>query len=415
MLRNAKLLGRTALGFLVGMAACQQDELLRPPSLVPVDPLFTRFVSVGNSITAGFSAGGISDTTQQRAYAVLVARQMRTPFYIPSMNVPGCPAPFTNVFTQTRLSPIPCLLRKFDPVPPPFISNVAVPGAEVMDAVANIDTASNANALTIFFLGGLTQMQMLQRARPTFVSVWIGNNDALGAATNMANAGDSTLLTPPATFATRYSQMMTAIDVAQPAGGVLIGVANVVTPANRQGPPPIPPTVPLANGVPYFSYGSTYYLLDQGGQIPGPFTAAASCAPPRGDSVLVPFPFGGALISGGATLNCTEPQTIQPAELTKLVSTVAAYNQTIQTAAAARGWLYVNPNPTLDSLRAIATEVAFFPNFGAPTPTACNANPFGLAFSCDAIHPSARTHKLLANKLIQGINLAYGTGITVIP
>jgi hypothetical protein len=94
---------------------------------------------------------------------------------------------------------------------------------------------------------------------------------------------------------------------------------------------------------------------------------------------------------------------------------VAQYNQTISTAATARGWLYVDPNPTLDSLRRIPTQVAFFPNFGAPAPTPCSASPFGLAFTCDAIHPAAAIHKLLANKLIQGINAAYSTTLAAIP
>ncbi len=408
------------LGLLLAAAACENDQLNRPFATTPVDPLFDRYVSMGNSITAGFQSGGILDSTQQQSYAVLLAQSMHSPFYSPLLNQPGCPPPFTNVFTQARLpsktagdppsTGTTCKLRKIPQNPPPFISNTAVPGAEVIDIFKNLDPTSNPNSLTQFFLGGLTQVQMMRRAHPTFVSVWIGNNDVLGAATNAANAGDSTLITPVATFQANYGAMLDSIADAGPQGVVLIGVANLVSVANRTG---LPQTQPPANGVPFFSYGSTYFVLDAAGQIPGPFTAAATCAPPRGDSVLVPFPLGGALIAAGGTLTCTEPQTIQPAELAKLSTTVAAYNTYISAQATAHGWTYVDPNPALDSLRRIPTQVAFFPGFNAPC--ANNPPPFGLAFSCDGIHPSAATHRLLAQKLRLAINAAYATDLPPIP
>jgi lysophospholipase L1-like esterase len=406
-----------ALGLLLAAAACQNDEVNRPFSNIPVDPMFERYVSMGNSITAGFQSGGINDSTQLQAYPVLLARAMHSPFFPPLLNrVPGamgCPPPFTNVFTvpPTRVgggTATTCGLRRIPPIPPPYISNTAVPGAEVIDIYANAGAGTNPNTLTQFILGGLTQTQMMQKAQPSFVSVWIGNNDVLGAATNSTNAGDSTLITPVATFQANYSAMLDSIETVNPAGVILIGVANVVGIADRTG---LPPTQPPANGVSFFSYGSTYFALDAAGAIPGPFTAAATCAPPRGDSVLVPFPLGGALIAGGGTLTCNEPQTIQPAEAVKLATTVAAYNTYISGQATARGWAYLDPNPTLDSLRRIPTQVAFFPGFN----TACIANPFGLAFSCDGIHPSAASHRLFAQKLRLAINSAYSTAIPPIP
>ena len=414
MIRTNRIFA-AVLGLVLAAAACNNDQLNRPFSSTPVDPLFDRYVSMGNSITAGFQSGGINDSTQQQSYAVLLARGMHSPFFLPLLNRPGCPPPYTNVFLQTRVggaTPTTCALRNIPNPPPPFISNTAVPGALVID-IYNNGAGAHPNTLTQFILGGLTQIQMMERAHPTFVTVWIGNNDVLGAATNSANAGDSTLITPVATFQTNYGAMLDSVAAVGPGGVVLIGVANLVGVADRTG---LPPTQLPANGVPFFAYGSTYFALDQLGQIPGPFVAGAGCAPPRGDSVLVPFPFGGALIAGGGTLNCDEPQTIQPAELVKLTTTVAAYNTYISAQATARGWVYVDPNPALDSLRRIPTQVAFFPNFGPPTaPTPCSASPFGLAFSCDAVHPSASTHRLLAQKLRLAINAVYTTAIPPIP
>jgi hypothetical protein len=247
----------------------------------------------------------------------------------------------------------------------------------------------------------LTQVEMLRRANPTFVTVWIGNNDVLGAALDPDDGGDVTQITPQADFTARYGLMMTDIDGAGALGGVLIGIPNVAA-------------------IPYFSLGSTYWTLDQAGAFdPAPFTVGPNCAPAptgNGDEILVPFPFGGALLSaaqGGTptALTCDEPETIQPAELAELVAAVTGYNQTIAAAATAREWAYFDPNPAFDSLRAITTEVAPFPAFGDD----CDQNPFGLAFSCDGIHPSANAQKLIANKLIQTINVEYGTDLEEIP
>ena len=407
-----------ALGFLLAAAACQNDEVNRPFSFIPVDPLFDRYVSMGNSITAGFQSGGLLDSTQQQSYAVLLARAMHSPVFVPSLTRPGCPPPYTNVFTQTRLTPpgfppstgTSCYLRQIPATPPPYISNTGVPGAEVIDIYNNFDATSNANNLTQFILGGLTQVGMMRKAQPTFVSVWIGNNDVLGAATSSINGGDSTRITPVATFQANYDAVLDSIADVNPQGAILIGVANVTA-------------------IPFFSAGATYWAI-KNGLVPGSafpplFTVSNNCAPiataipgARGDSVLVGFPYGAALIGAAAAgaarnLDCadTVAAIVVPSELVKLVGAVTAYNAHISAQATAHSWTYYDPNPALDSLRLIPTAVAPFPAIGA----ACSTNPFGTAFSCDGVHPSAATHRLIATKLRDAINAAYGTAIPPIP
>jgi len=421
MIRTNRL-SAAVLGLVLVAAACNDDQLNRPFGNIPVDPLFARYVSMGNSITAGFQSGGILDSTQLQAYPVLLARAMHSPFFPPLLNSPGCPPPYTNVFTQTRFKKKPadppstattCLLREIPNPAPPYISNTAVPGAEVIDIYKNLDPTSNANSLTQFFLGGLTQTQMMERAHPTFVSVWIGNNDVLGAATNAANAGDSTLITPVATFQTNYGAMLDTVDAVSPQGVILIGVAKVTA-------------------IPFFSAGATYWAIKNKLALPDTFptvfTVSNNCAPiatgipgARGDSTLVPFPYGATLLGAAqlgapSNLDCadTVAAVVVPKELVKLVTTITAYNTYISGQASARGWAYLDPNTTLDSLRAIPTAVRPFPALLQP----CNATlglPFGTAFSCDAVHPSASTHRLIAQKLRLAINAAYTTSIPPIP
>ncbi len=398
------------------VAACHQEGLLPPQ--VPAyqgGEMFVRYVSLGNSLTAGFQSGGINDSTQREAYPVLVAGAMRgDPFYYPSLTMPGCPPPYANIFTGTRVGAGICYLRS--PAIPPYLSNVAVPGAGVLDPLENGPApGTSSNPLTLLFLGGRTQLGAMMDARPTFVSVWIGNNDVLGAAMDPANAGDSTLITPVAAFQADYANIVDSINAAG-AKAILIGVGNVTA-------------------IPFFSLGATYWAIKNGlvpgAAFPPTFTVSANCAPiasgipgARGDSVLVPFPYGGALLTAASppnnqpeNLDCADTvrAIVVPAELVKLLTAVAAYNSAISGLAAANGWAYLDPNPGFDSLRAIPSQVAPFPAFtdalGNPNP--CSANPFGLAFSCDGVHPSAATHRLIAKKVVEAINAEYGSAIPV--
>src|SRR6185437_8559913 len=319
------------LGCMLLVAACQNDVLNSPsvPSYTG-GAMFQRYVAMGNSITAGVQSGGINDSTQRQSYAVLVAGAMRgDPFYYPSLTNPGCPPPYTNVFTRTRVAGPPCAYR--NPALPPYISNVAVPGAETIDLLVNGPApGTNSNPLTQLFLGGRTQVQAMMDATPTFVSVWIGNNDLLGA----AQAGDTTLATDTAVFRVNYSKALDSIQ-ATGASAILIAVG----------------LGHLSNNVvlPFFSRGSTYYGLWASGAFATSapfFSVDANCAPPGGDAVLVPFPYGFGLLAAGATtavtLNCTAPPVIEPAETQFFATLQARYNAIIQAQATARGWAFTD-------------------------------------------------------------------------
>jgi hypothetical protein len=394
----------SALSLVLLAAACNQDELFSPlPPQYTGGAMFQRYVAMGNSITAGFQSGGINDSTQKQSYAVLVGAAMGGDhFYYPSLNAPGCPPPLTNIFTGARVgggTAATCLFRNASI--PPYLSNVAVPGAETVDMLVNGPAAgTNSNALTQLFLGGRTQVQAMMDAHPTFVSVWAGNNDLLGAAV----AGDTTLATDTMAFRISYSQALDSIEAAG-AHAILIAVGlghaanNVV--------------------LPFFSRGSTYYGLWASGAFATSapfFTVDANCAPPGGDAVLVPFSYGFTLLATGATtpatLDCTAPAVIEPAETQFFATLQVRYNAIIQAQAVARGWAYTDSvNFTLDSLAGIANQFAPFPNVGA----ACNTSPFGLAFSCDGIHPTAATQRLIARKVVRAINQKYGSAIPAVP
>src|SRR5215217_9510805 len=95
-------LGSLGLGVAAAMVACDTGANTLGPKVV--DPIFRNYVAIGNSITAGYQSGGINDSTQRQSYAVLLARAMGTRFAYPSLAMPGCAPPLTNLLTQTRVT-----------------------------------------------------------------------------------------------------------------------------------------------------------------------------------------------------------------------------------------------------------------------------------------------------------------------
>lgn len=401
-----------ALGIVLGAAACNNDELFHNSTQDPVNSLFTRYVAFGNSITAGFQSAGINDSTQIQSYAPRLAQRMHTPFYQPLMARPGCPPPFTNVFTQARVAGgtgSTCALREVQAPAPPYINDVAVPGATALSPTNNLAPGANSNVLTTFMLGGQTQIQAARRVMPTFVTVWIGNNDVLGAATDQTHPGDSLEVTDTTVFKAEYKALLDSLDsFGSIKGGVLIGVADVTQ-------------------IPYASLGAVYAQLKATKLAALPsFQVDPSCAPSAlggvGDSSLVPFFYGLGLIQaaqanpagGPFVLNCgSDDLVITKPEFLKLHNSVIAYNAYISAQATARGYAYLDPNVALAALKADTTQVAFFPH-APPDPRATTA-PFGTAFSFDGVHPSSATHKIVVNALVAAINAKYGTALTPAP
>src|SRR6478672_7116665 len=178
MSRLTNLSRVAAIGAILAIAACSSDKDVLGPSSPPGGDIFKSYVALGNSITAGFQSNGINDSTQRQSYARLLAGQMGTQYHYASLAGRGCTPPIANGLTGalsgTGSTATTCDLRAAGSVTD-VLNNVAVPGARVLDPTSSSTVASN--ALTTFILGGKTQVQKALEAKPTFVSIWIGNND----------------------------------------------------------------------------------------------------------------------------------------------------------------------------------------------------------------------------------------------
>jgi len=429
------------LGAVAAIAACSGDDASRQvlgPRLTGNAAIFQSYVSLGNSITAGYQSSGINDSTQKRSYAVLFASQVGTRFIYPSLAMPGCAPPIANFQTQARVpagttatGSTSCFLRSSTVTD--LLNNVAVPGATVSDLTAPAGTSAS-NTLTSLFLGGKSQVQKAIQANPTFASIWIGNNDVLAAAVSgvlVPLAGVSPGVTPVATYTAKYDAAIAELIAAKPdLKGMMFGVVKVTN------APILFPVAALQTNAAFLAG------FDQAaGRVPtstDPYKAAALTIDPNCNSApttLVSFLIAAQIRTfrndtaatgqppkaaasraghppviscGASTLGFPAPVgeifILTTAEQTSLNTTVDSYNSYIQTKAGSLGWAYWNPNQLLDSLKT-AGQIPVAPNLASPTAT------FGAWVTLDGVHPSTQTHRAILNHMVDSVNVKYNVTI----
>jgi lysophospholipase L1-like esterase len=406
------------------LAAC--SDLVTNDKLATVTPpsggaMFSTYIALGTSISAGVQSGGINDSTQKQAFPYLLATKMGltpgTNWMYPSFTMPGCPPPYTNPLTNTRVAggtSTTCLVEN-PAYARPFQNNLGIPSiraAQVLNILDLTYPGTDSLKAAQFVSGSRNPIDVLQMARPTFVTLEIGANDVLGAATH----GDSTLLTPLATLEAKWTAIADTIALT----GAKVAVANV----------------PNVTVIPHFSAGVVFFCLKTGAAgCPVPatlpyslatFTVDNSCAPSAvggvGDKMLVGFTATATITQvlaggGGANLNCgagtatvttlagTAPTgpVLGPKTVAAIATEVVAVDSFIHLQANARGWAYVDFNGLL---AANAALIPPFPSFTTPSTL------FGAIFSLDGIHPNAAGHKAIADAFVAAINAKYSTTLT---
>lgn len=418
VLRAAALAGTVLLGACVG----DGDDLLAPRVPFAGGGLFQRYVSLGNSITAGYQSGGINDSLQVRAYPVLLAERAGAQFFAPLIARPGCPRPFLAPLGSTgRVGTADSCTRVNNPQ---FVSNLAVPGERLRDLL--VFPSGQLGSLHTLMVGPRTQVRAMIETRPTFVSVWIGNNDALEATLSgilgPRAAGADSSLTRLSTFQAQLTALVDSIRVAAPQGAMLVGVVNAVTAA------------PLIQPGAYF-----FLARDAAGRFNGK-PVNANCSPVT--ALGQPNPLSRNMVSFQIVSDINIPEiNCDPAaqggvylldinEQAIVTARVTAFNDAIQAAATANNWLYVNPNDIFNvylnqvtsgryqavrkcQLLASAQTAAQFQTAvlnSCPVSGATGApNFFGSLISFDGVHPSTAAHVILANEFAARINGKYGT------
>jgi lysophospholipase L1-like esterase len=399
---------------------------------------FVQFASIGTSLSAGFESGGINDSTQREGPMYQLALGMGlTPgvnWFYPSFQSFGCPAPYINPLTGVRVGGVTSAFCGTRAASSARVSmnNTAIPGmraGHALDLQYLAFPKTDTLKLAQFITGGINPINIVLRQHPTFVTIEVGGNDALGAASN----ADTTLLTTAAAFTAAIGAIRDSLNTLSPRPKVAIA------------------TTPNPLLVPHWTRASVLFCLKTGA-CPGvpatlpyslaSFTVDASCAPNLaggiGDGFLIPLAttagLTGTLAAGRlAKIDCLRDSVLvavaaAPAPATAsaglrlnvpvtaaIAARGTAFNAAITALATAEGWaladVYAAHTAQVANIPAIpnlANQLALFacPAAGCPTGTAT-------IYSQDGVHFSKAGYRVMALAFQTAINTKYGTTITV--
>jgi len=433
------------------MTGCQDRTSITSPLPQSGNADFTRYVAIGNSITAGYQSSALYQDAQVYAYGNLIAHQVNTSFAIPLISNPGIGGQlFVHSFSSTGAdirqlpsSGVPINLN----YPAPY-NNLGIPGAvlwDVLNAKSSTTCASYLLSATPtpnpYFdivlrpTSGLgTQFQQAKLLHPTFLTLWIGNNDVLGFASS--GGFSPTSPTDPAAFQSIYNLLGDSIASL----GAKVVVANIpdvttipffttVGPlmameipwshvklagspgifyqkhgATAPDPTIFTDSIHLANLQVLFTLtGQTYTSLIR---VPTGKWYKDNKYPglPPGIDTTKPFglhpqnPWPDALV-----LDSLEIQTAESATNT--------FNQIISSVASAKGFGIVDINGIFKNIFIASITSGGGMYYGAQLSTMFIS---GGLFSLDGVHPTSRGQGLIANEFLKVINAKFGSNFPLL-
>ncbi|MDP2302995.1 MAG: hypothetical protein Q8N03_11300 [Ignavibacteria bacterium] len=425
-----------------------RTELTAPvePAFTTGSADFTRVVSIGNSLTAGFQSNALFESAQKYSFGSLIAKQTRSANYVqPLISDPGYGGKInlTGFSNTTPPRPMfsyspaqggtPLLLTHAAPY-----NNLGVPGAILYDVMDTTDFATKsvmrANPFFQLVLRnpalGKSIFEQAKNLAPTFLLVWIGNNDVLGYATSGGTRGtDATGKLPSndAVFGFLYNQMVTRIATELPNTKAVFGnIPNVTSVPyfKAVGPsvaveikkaqavyPTLPGLVYAKTDAPYVGVAtvealasfqtlltltsSTYasYL----GQPTGKYYVDKGLAIPAGVDTTKPFGFD-------PTNPFPNEFVLDPDEMTIANNAVTAFNNTISTLVSANtNFALFDANAYMTQLSATGLTIDGI-GFGSSFIT-------GGVFSYDGVHLSDQGNAIVANQIINVINTKFSAAI----
>lgn len=359
---------------------------------------FTRYVSIGDSLTAGFMSGGLSQPAQQNSYPVLIFRQstgLGSGFEQPLVGSPGIPA----ALELRSLAPLIIAPKSGSGVPlnltlPRPYNNLGVPGADVHDAVATVTDHGGLHDLILRGLG--TQLQQAAFLRPTFVTIWIGNNDVLGAATS-GRVIEGITITPVASFEADLKALVGAIG----STGAKMAIANIPDVSGI----PFVTTIPRvvvnpATSQPVLINGQPVPIIGPNGPLGANDRVLLTASTELAKGFGIPVQLGG----NGQPL--ADQYVLDAGEISTINARVAAYNSIIQSAAASANAALVDANAVFHEVASIGVNV------GGITYTKSFLT--GGVFSYDGVHPTAFGYAYIANVFLEAINAKFGGDIPLV-
>lgn len=360
---------------------------------------FSRYVALGDSLTAAFQSGGLAQSGQTGSYPRIL-HELATgndSFEQPLVSDPGIPAQLRLVsLVPLVLAPKPGAGQPINIALPRPYDNLGVPGARVHDTLATSAGGLHDVVLRGVYIpqfAGTTALQQALALDPTFVTLWIGNNDILAAATSGVVI-EGVTLTPLAQFESDYRTIVGAL--AQ--GGRKLALATLPRVTAIPFVTTVPPiVVNPATRQPVLINGQTVPLIGPNGPLAANdrvlLTAQAEMAQGKG----IPPALGGTgqPLSNSVVLSAAEVQAIQ--------TRADGFNSVIRAVAGERGAALFDAERFFDGVVSEGYDLGGV-GFTASFLT-------GGLFSYDGVHPTAMGYGIIADELVQAINARYGSSI----
>ncbi|MBX7152929.1 hypothetical protein K1X84_14965 [bacterium] len=397
---------------------------------------FTKYVAIGNSLTAGYQNGGLRATFQTNSYPRMIAGQLGVdmtynPF--PDSGTAGSLFFGNPSFSPTTGSPnlIGSIIsttptNSLQPTP---YENLGVPGAflyDFLNATSNTTCwqatrlGSTSNTLFNAIVRGNTQFANLKAmaaagSPATLISFHLGNNDILGYATNGAglngnfqaiagvppytpvNSSDPLATALGYNFSDGYSRAIDSLLTLN-ADLIIANIPNVTsipffTAVNKDSV-----TVnlnPLTKAKIYTTETDVRYVTLTASRYIGRTDFGAGAPAPYG---LHPS----NALGGQFTLTNTE--------VTNITNIVNGYNQVIATVAAAHNIPVADLNSFFSNVAAVSGPTGSGYSIGSGLRVKTDFISGGL-FSLDGVHPSTLGYAVLANEMIKAINVHYNSTV----
>lgn len=401
---------------------------------------FSRYVAVGNSITAGYTGSGMTKTTQDNSLANLLATQFKMAgggeFKQPTMTENGSGVLQVQALTTVppcNIDSKPTILRSTvdaawgDDISAqgPF-NNIAVPGMSVKASdqanFANNPLQPNPYMARMISNDGQSYKSLVEETvtaiDPTFFTLWLGNNDIL----TYAGTGGGFL----PNYFTSQTIPVPCGDVDQSQGILSIpsddqfrtkysALLDIVTANGAKG---VVSTIPDITALPLFTTvkHTVTSPSDCTTQLPIYITTASGVRTatvedyvllPTGSAIGRPDTLNGFVIPHG--LNELNPlcnsEVLDKSEAQTVLGKTTLFNTIIKEEAAERNIPVVDMYAFMNSIKNGTTidGIDVSSKFIS-----------GGAFGLDGVHPADRGYAIVANEFIRTINASYGATLPLV-
>jgi hypothetical protein len=394
---------------LVVLAACSDDRTTGPAG----QDAFARYVAIGTSLSMGVQSDGVVYFSQQQDWTKLLTHQAFAQYTQPLVAPPGCFSPLiAPLQLSRRLSGISAAASQttstadtactsFGAVTLPA-NDVAIDGANTYDALyvtpetASVEGVKRRRQYRLVLPPKNSQVTAMMQQKPTLVSVELGANEALGAASGLLfpkagyrGAASAGTFVPNAVWQPVYDAL---IDSVKKTGAKVLLVG-----------------VPKTNGFVSLRTGDELYAdraaFQSFGVIISPNCQGSA------NSIFVPIKVLNAVGAAQATgqpqtLSCADTPGAQdniltPADVQLIDGVISGMNAHISSVAQANGWAY------LDLSTVWAQWVARRGAFSIVNLLSC-VRPYGQYVSLDGVHPNVQGYQEMANAAADALNTGYG-------